>query len=172
MRNPCTILGCMQNKTWIGHSGDSSNCFCFKVIRSVCVSCFLGLQVSTKTVAQCVEFYYTYKKQVKIGRSGTLVYGDLDSSEVWAAEVGLDVRVHGGGGSPKQDGRLWVTTVGWSISSGLSQSSQQLELMKEEQAKNWEESYDRKQACSPARVTQLLQVSEGVSTAGGTKVDR
>nr|XP_023683194.1 ELM2 and SANT domain-containing protein 1-like isoform X1 [Paramormyrops kingsleyae]XP_023683196.1 ELM2 and SANT domain-containing protein 1-like isoform X1 [Paramormyrops kingsleyae]XP_023683197.1 ELM2 and SANT domain-containing protein 1-like isoform X1 [Paramormyrops kingsleyae] len=87
--------------------------------------------VSTKTVAQCVEFYYTYKKQVKIGRSGTLVYGDLEPPETWAAEVELDVR-----------------------------SSQQLKPMKVEEGKNWEESCDRKQACSPARVTQLLQVSE------------
>ncbi|PKU37381.1 elm2 and sant domain-containing protein 1 [Limosa lapponica baueri] len=30
------------------------------------------------TVAQCVEFYYTYKKQVKIGRNGTLIFGDID----------------------------------------------------------------------------------------------
>uniref|UniRef100_A0A3B4T9F2 Mitotic deacetylase associated SANT domain protein a n=1 Tax=Seriola dumerili TaxID=41447 RepID=A0A3B4T9F2_SERDU len=35
--------------------------------------------VRTKTVAQCVEFYYTYKKQVKIGRSGILTFGPPDS---------------------------------------------------------------------------------------------
>ncbi|XP_029983137.1 ELM2 and SANT domain-containing protein 1-like isoform X2 [Sphaeramia orbicularis] len=35
-------------------------------------------QVSTKTVAQCVEFYYTYKKHVKIGRNGTLSYGEAE----------------------------------------------------------------------------------------------
>ncbi|OCT68572.1 mitotic deacetylase-associated SANT domain protein isoform X2 [Xenopus laevis] len=34
--------------------------------------------IKTKTVAQCVEFYYTYKKQVKIGRSGMLIYGDAE----------------------------------------------------------------------------------------------
>ncbi|XP_019407398.1 PREDICTED: ELM2 and SANT domain-containing protein 1 [Crocodylus porosus] len=34
--------------------------------------------IKTKTVAQCVEFYYTYKKQVKIGRNGTLIFGDID----------------------------------------------------------------------------------------------
>uniref|UniRef100_UPI00398F4246 mitotic deacetylase-associated SANT domain protein-like n=1 Tax=Pristiophorus japonicus TaxID=55135 RepID=UPI00398F4246 len=33
--------------------------------------------VKTKTVAQCVEFYYTYKKQVKIGRNGALIFGDI-----------------------------------------------------------------------------------------------
>ncbi|XP_057679115.1 mitotic deacetylase associated SANT domain protein a isoform X2 [Corythoichthys intestinalis] len=35
--------------------------------------------VQTKTVAQCVEFYYTYKKQVKIARNGILTYGPSDS---------------------------------------------------------------------------------------------
>ncbi|XP_040413309.1 mitotic deacetylase-associated SANT domain protein isoform X2 [Cygnus olor] len=36
--------------------------------------------IKTKTVAQCVEFYYTYKKQVKIGRNGTLIFGDIDGA--------------------------------------------------------------------------------------------
>lgn len=36
-------------------------------------------QVSTKTVAQCVEFYYSYKKHVKVGRNGTLIYGEAAS---------------------------------------------------------------------------------------------
>ncbi|CAH2328506.1 ELM2 and SANT domain-containing 1 isoform X1 [Pelobates cultripes] len=36
--------------------------------------------IKTKTVAQCVEFYYTYKKQVKIGRNGMLIYGDVEAS--------------------------------------------------------------------------------------------
>ncbi|KAG7263652.1 hypothetical protein CRUP_037984 [Coryphaenoides rupestris] len=35
--------------------------------------------VRTKTVCQCVEFYYTYKKQVKMGRNGAPTYGPLDS---------------------------------------------------------------------------------------------
>ncbi|XP_069714260.1 mitotic deacetylase-associated SANT domain protein [Phaenicophaeus curvirostris] len=38
--------------------------------------------IKTKTVAQCVEFYYTYKKQVKIGRNGTLIFGDIDVTNV------------------------------------------------------------------------------------------
>ncbi|KAK3516841.1 hypothetical protein QTP70_024893 [Hemibagrus guttatus] len=37
--------------------------------------------VQTKTVAQCVEFYYTYKKQVKVGRSGMLIYGPPEPEE-------------------------------------------------------------------------------------------
>ncbi len=39
------------------------------------------LKVSSKSVAQCVEFYYTYKKQVKIGRNGTLLYGEAEPPE-------------------------------------------------------------------------------------------
>lgn len=43
------------------------------------------LQVVTKTVAQCVEFYYTYKKHVKIGRNGTLLFGETEPQESRAA---------------------------------------------------------------------------------------
>ncbi|XP_077567393.1 mitotic deacetylase associated SANT domain protein a isoform X2 [Stigmatopora nigra] len=35
--------------------------------------------VQNKTVAQCVEFYYTYKKRVKIARNGILTYGPSNS---------------------------------------------------------------------------------------------
>lgn len=37
--------------------------------------------VRSKTVAQCVEFYYTYKKQVKVSRNGTLTYGPPDPED-------------------------------------------------------------------------------------------
>jgi hypothetical protein len=52
-------------------------------------------QIQTKTVAQCVEFYYTYKKQVKIGRNGTLTFGDVDTSDEKSAqeEVEVDIKV-------------------------------------------------------------------------------
>uniref|UniRef100_A0A4W5QJ66 C2H2-type domain-containing protein n=1 Tax=Hucho hucho TaxID=62062 RepID=A0A4W5QJ66_9TELE len=46
--------------------------------------------VSTKTVAQCVEFYYSYKKQVKTGRNGALIYGDTDPPESRNTEEELD----------------------------------------------------------------------------------
>lgn len=38
-------------------------------------------QVRSKTVAQCVEFYYTYKKQMKVARNGSLIYGPSDPEE-------------------------------------------------------------------------------------------
>uniref|UniRef100_A0AAZ3S1T5 Mitotic deacetylase associated SANT domain protein b n=1 Tax=Oncorhynchus tshawytscha TaxID=74940 RepID=A0AAZ3S1T5_ONCTS len=46
--------------------------------------------VSTKTVAQCVEFYYSYKRQVKTGRNGALIYGDMDPPESRNTEEELD----------------------------------------------------------------------------------
>lgn len=42
--------------------------------------------MTTKTVAQCVEFYYTYKKHVKMGRNGTLIYGEVEPLESRTAE--------------------------------------------------------------------------------------
>ncbi|KAM6273471.1 mitotic deacetylase-associated SANT domain protein isoform 1-T3 [Porphyrio hochstetteri] len=50
--------------------------------------------IKTKTVAQCVEFYYTYKKQVKIGRNGTLIFGDIDvtSEKSMRDEAEVDIK--------------------------------------------------------------------------------
>ncbi|XP_029114160.1 ELM2 and SANT domain-containing protein 1 isoform X1 [Scleropages formosus] len=87
--------------------------------------------VSTKTVAQCVEFYYSYKKQVKIGRNGTLIYGDRESPQAFAAEVEVDVK-----------------------------SSQRLESRKEGEDKSIEGSCDRRQDCSPSSVSKLLRASD------------
>ncbi|XP_044087500.1 mitotic deacetylase-associated SANT domain protein [Neovison vison] len=49
--------------------------------------------IQTKTVAQCVEFYYTYKKQVKIGRNGTLTFGDVDISDEKSAQEEVEVDI-------------------------------------------------------------------------------
>ncbi|KAK5879933.1 hypothetical protein CesoFtcFv8_023009 [Champsocephalus esox] len=48
--------------------------------------------VQSKTVAQCVEFYYTYKKQVKIGRNGILTFGPLDSPDEKHTDAVVDVK--------------------------------------------------------------------------------
>uniref|UniRef100_A0AAR2JCP6 ELM2 and Myb/SANT-like domain containing 1b n=1 Tax=Pygocentrus nattereri TaxID=42514 RepID=A0AAR2JCP6_PYGNA len=48
--------------------------------------------VSSKTVAQCVEFYYTYKKQVKIGKNGTLMYGEAQLPEMRPTEEEVDYK--------------------------------------------------------------------------------
>lgn len=55
--------------------------------------CTVFGQVQTKTVAQCVEFYYTYKKQVKIGRNGILTFGPPDSPVEKHTEAVVDVKV-------------------------------------------------------------------------------
>lgn len=52
-----------------------------------------GSQVVTKTVAQCVEYYYTYKKHVKIGRNGTLLYGEAEPAESRSGEEDTDHKV-------------------------------------------------------------------------------
>lgn len=52
-----------------------------------------GSQVATKTVAQCVEFYYTYKKHVKISRNGTLLYGEAEPAESRTGEEETDHKV-------------------------------------------------------------------------------
>ncbi|KAK6307519.1 hypothetical protein J4Q44_G00226670 [Coregonus suidteri] len=89
--------------------------------------------VSTKTVAQCVEYYYSYKKQVKIGRNGALIYGDTEPPESRNTEEELDLK-----------------------------SSQRLESRKEEEDnRKWAVSADRKQrGSSPSRMTQTVQATE------------
>lgn len=54
---------------------------------------FFVFKVQTKTVAQCVEFYYTYKRQVKIGRNGILTFGPPDSPGEKQPEAVVDVKV-------------------------------------------------------------------------------
>ncbi|XP_067223643.1 mitotic deacetylase-associated SANT domain protein [Chanodichthys erythropterus] len=92
--------------------------------------------VNSKTVAQCVEFYYTYKKQVKIGRNGTLIYGEAEPPETKATtEEEVD-----------------------------NKSSQKFESRKEdEESRKWDGSCDRKQENSPGRVTQSLQATENAA---------
>ena len=63
------------------------------ILNSACVSTFYVFKVQTKTVAQCVEFYYTYKKQVKIGRNGILTFGPPDSPLDKHTEAVVDVKV-------------------------------------------------------------------------------
>ncbi|TMS21794.1 ELM2 and SANT domain-containing protein 1 [Larimichthys crocea] len=82
-------------------------------------------QVATKSVAQCVEFYYTYKKHVKIGRNGTLTYGEAEPLESRTTEEETD---HKG--------------------------SHRLEPQpQEEDSRKWEGSADRKPEVGPTRVT-------------------
>lgn len=73
-----------------------------------------GSQVITKTVAQCVEFYYTYKKHVKIGRNGTLLYGEAEPAESRAGEEDTNHKV----GTPMECGGVTfqnITTLTYSF---------------------------------------------------------
>ncbi|XP_023127668.2 mitotic deacetylase-associated SANT domain protein isoform X2 [Amphiprion ocellaris] len=92
-------------------------------------------QVTTKTVAQCVEFYYTYKKHVKMGRNGTLIYGEAEPLESRTTE---DEMNHKG--------------------------AHRLEPQREEDSRKWEGSADRKQDVCPTRVTHTLQSTDNPGT--------
>ncbi|XP_069494865.1 mitotic deacetylase-associated SANT domain protein [Ambystoma mexicanum] len=113
--------------------------------------------IKTKTVAQCVEFYYTYKKQVKIGRNGTLIFGDVDqgtNERTTHEEAEVDnkssqrlphvepPRLN----SPKEEPEVSMPKV----------------VIKEEEAqvKIEEEFHDRRKAASPPKQTQILQIIE------------
>ncbi|CAL8298885.1 unnamed protein product [Arctogadus glacialis] len=80
--------------------------------------------VVSKTVAQCVEYYYTFKKHVKIGRNGTLLYGEAGLNEGRANEAELD-----------------------------NKGSRAPESRKDEDNRKWEGSADRKRELSPPRLT-------------------
>ncbi|XP_038149304.1 mitotic deacetylase-associated SANT domain protein [Cyprinodon tularosa] len=92
-------------------------------------------QVTTKTVAQCVEFYYTYKKQVKIGRTGALIYGEAEPLESRTAEEELDHK-----------------------------ASQRMEPQQEEDSRKWDGSADRKQDVCPTGATHTLPSTENMGT--------
>lgn len=63
-------------------------------------------QVCTKSVAQCVEFYYTFKKHVKIGRNGTLLYGETEP-EARGADDDLDHKGSLRLEAHEEDNRKW-----------------------------------------------------------------
>ncbi|XP_063356074.1 mitotic deacetylase-associated SANT domain protein isoform X1 [Pelmatolapia mariae] len=93
-------------------------------------------QVSTKTVAQCVEFYYTYKKRVKTGRNGTLTYGETEPLESKTTEEEMDHK----------------------------QGSHRLEPQREEDSRKWEGSADRKPDVCPTRTSHALPSTENPGT--------
>lgn len=93
-------------------------------------------QVTTKTVAQCVEFYYSYKKHVKVGRNGALIYGEAEPLESrTAAEEELEQK-----------------------------ASQRLEPQPEEDSRKWDASADRNREVCPTRVTHAPPSSENPGT--------
>ncbi|XP_012724561.2 mitotic deacetylase associated SANT domain protein a [Fundulus heteroclitus] len=93
--------------------------------------------VRTKTVAQCVEFYYTYKKQVKVGRNGILTYGPPESPVDKHSEAVVDIK---SSHHPK-----------------LAQGEA------EEEEKKEASSYDDHESKQQARVAQSLQAHDYVT---------
>lgn len=73
-----------------------------------------------------MEFYYTYKKQVKIGRNGTLTFGDLDTGAEKSGqeEVEVDVKVSPSWLCRLTVGNTWGQTP--DIYTGLSEGSRSL----------------------------------------------
>ncbi|MBN3286249.1 EMSA1 protein, partial [Polyodon spathula] len=99
--------------------------------------------VRTKTVVQCVEFYYTYKKQVKIGRNGTLIFGDSD---------GLDGR------DTQDDAEINVKS-----SQRYGPTSREAPRQEEEvNSKQWEDPTNSIQDSSLARVMRTLPANENL----------
>ncbi|XP_068607706.1 mitotic deacetylase-associated SANT domain protein [Brachionichthys hirsutus] len=93
-------------------------------------------QVVTKSVAQCVEFYYTYKKHVKMGRSGMLIYGASAPPEGGSSEEVTDHK----------------------------QGAHRPEPQPEEDSRKWEGSADRKQDVGPSRVAHVPQATQNPGT--------
>lgn len=57
-----------------------------------------------------MEFYYTYKKHVKIGRNGTLLFGETEPPESRVAEEEAEQKVSGDKGRGRGEGgfaRRW-----------------------------------------------------------------
>ncbi|XP_062324245.1 mitotic deacetylase associated SANT domain protein a isoform X1 [Osmerus eperlanus] len=82
--------------------------------------------VQTKSVTQCVEFYYTFKKQVKIGRNGSLTYGPPESPAEKITEATVDVKssqhpmlTHQEGDSRKWEGSCEQSQDGTVVSDTL-----------------------------------------------------
>ncbi|MGH0169367.1 UNVERIFIED_CONTAM: hypothetical protein FKN15_056765 [Acipenser sinensis] len=100
--------------------------------------------VRTKTVVQCVEFYYTYKKQVKIGRNGTLIFGDSDV---------LDGR------DTQDDAEINVKS-----SQRYGPTSRETPRQEEEvNSKQWEDPANSMQDSTLARVSLTLPANENAS---------
>ncbi|XP_036840676.1 mitotic deacetylase associated SANT domain protein a isoform X3 [Oncorhynchus mykiss] len=96
--------------------------------------------VQTKTVAQCVEFYYMHKKQVKISHSGSVTYGPAESPADRHTEAVVDVK-----------------------------SSQGSKPSQEEVDRKWQGSCDRGQDCNQSRVTQTLQAHDNTGAVLGCR---
>ncbi|MEE6492594.1 hypothetical protein FKM82_016611 [Ascaphus truei] len=115
--------------------------------------------IKTKTVAQCVEFYYTYKKQVKIGRNGMLIFGDVEAT--------ADEK------NPREDSEVDIKSshrlapvipprreVLREEATEPPPPAKEAEEIKVQVKLEEEEEEDKRRATPPTKVTQTLQPSE------------
>ncbi|XP_030071345.1 mitotic deacetylase-associated SANT domain protein isoform X2 [Microcaecilia unicolor] len=113
--------------------------------------------IKSKTVAQCVEFYYTYKKQVKIGRNGALIFGDVDRDDddkTGRYEAEVDI---------KSSRRLEAVHPprGEVYREDLEASDSRMEAEVQLQVKTEKEEFqDQTRTTVPPKVTQTLQANE------------
>uniref|UniRef100_A0A674J0Y6 Mitotic deacetylase associated SANT domain protein n=1 Tax=Terrapene triunguis TaxID=2587831 RepID=A0A674J0Y6_9SAUR len=112
-------------------------------------SSFGRVAIKTKTVAQCVEFYYTYKKQVKIGRNGTLIFGDIDATNEKSMKDEAEVDIK----SSHRFARVLPPRK-----ENYSEEHTHVEEVSEK-----EEELDDRKSTVPPKATQTLQANEVVN---------
>ncbi|XP_038621515.1 mitotic deacetylase-associated SANT domain protein [Tachyglossus aculeatus] len=111
--------------------------------------------IQTKTVAQCVEFYYTYKKQVKIGRNGTLTFGDVEASEEKTQQEEAEVNIK----SSQRFSRVQREAPRPARREARKEASPAEEEEEEEEAP------ERSRRAAACRAAQTLQAGEAVHDA-------
>nr|XP_056707098.1 mitotic deacetylase-associated SANT domain protein [Euleptes europaea] len=116
--------------------------------------------IKTKTVAQCVEFYYTYKKQVKIGRNGTLIFGDVDATAERAVKDEAEVDI-------KSSHRLTRTLPPRTYNEDYEntddeedEEEREEELVIKEEIIEEAELQDKNSSTTPSKPTQVLHTED------------
>ncbi|XP_062910096.1 mitotic deacetylase-associated SANT domain protein [Mobula hypostoma] len=112
--------------------------------------------VKTKTVAQCVEFYYTYKKQVKIGKNGTLIFGDVSTTDSKTVDESstIDRKV-----SLRRKARIPLAE---DFKNELSEEEKEDELEEEEEDEEEEEVEEDKEEYKPDHKKVILTQAQNV----------
>ncbi|XP_075048577.1 mitotic deacetylase-associated SANT domain protein [Mixophyes fleayi] len=115
--------------------------------------------IKTKSVSQCVEFYYTYKKQVKIGRNGMLIFGDVEAAadeKNPREDSEIDIKSSQRLAPPippRKESPKEGTTEDPEMDKKTEENRVQVKLEKEDDD-------EKRKVLSQAKVTQTLQASE------------
>ncbi|XP_028914460.1 mitotic deacetylase-associated SANT domain protein [Ornithorhynchus anatinus] len=116
--------------------------------------------IQTKTVAQCVEFYYTYKKQVKIGRNGTLTFGDVETAEEKTQQEEAEVNIK----NSQRFSRVPPARreAPRPARREARKEASPAEEVEEEEKEEEEEAPERSRRAAACRASQALQAGEAV----------